>query len=123
MCKEMLVIPVNKVVDLKRIIGKKWRAEEAERHKGSLTPKRPNLQRNLHVQIIHKERLFFSKISSIFSDQPPSQPQQQQQQQAKPQQQQQPTSLSILDSLLKNYDRRATPTNHLGEALHFFLKI
>jgi hypothetical protein len=33
------VILVNKVVDPKRIIGKKWRAEEKERHKGSLTPK------------------------------------------------------------------------------------
>jgi hypothetical protein len=41
MCKEMLVITVNKVVDLKRIIGKKWRAEEEERHKGSLTPHPP----------------------------------------------------------------------------------
>jgi hypothetical protein len=39
MCKEMPVIPVNKVVDPKRIIGKKWRAEEEERHKGSLTQK------------------------------------------------------------------------------------
>jgi hypothetical protein len=37
MCKEMLVIPVNKVVDLKRIIRKKWRAEEEERYKGLLT--------------------------------------------------------------------------------------
>jgi hypothetical protein len=33
----MLVIPVNKVMDPKRIIGK-WRAEEEEWHKGSLTP-------------------------------------------------------------------------------------
>jgi hypothetical protein len=39
MCKEMPVIPVNRVVDLQRIIGKKWRAEEEERHKGSLTQK------------------------------------------------------------------------------------
>jgi hypothetical protein len=39
MCKEMPVIPVNKVVDPKRIIGKKWRAKEKERHKGSLTQK------------------------------------------------------------------------------------
>jgi hypothetical protein len=30
----MPVIPVNKVVHTKRIIGKKWRAEEEERHKG-----------------------------------------------------------------------------------------
>jgi hypothetical protein len=39
MCKEMPVIPVSRVVDPKRIIGKKWRAEEEERHKGLLTPK------------------------------------------------------------------------------------
>jgi hypothetical protein len=38
MCKEMPVIPVSKVVDPKRIIRKKWRAEEEERHKGALTP-------------------------------------------------------------------------------------
>jgi hypothetical protein len=36
MCKEMPVIPVNKVVDPK-IIGKKWRAKKEERHKGLLT--------------------------------------------------------------------------------------
>jgi hypothetical protein len=34
MCKEMPVIPVNKVVD-----PKIWRAKEEERHKGSLTQK------------------------------------------------------------------------------------
>jgi hypothetical protein len=39
MCKEMPVIPANKVVDPKKIIRKKWRAEEEERHKGSLTQK------------------------------------------------------------------------------------
>jgi hypothetical protein len=38
MCKEMPVIPVNKLVDQKRIIGKNLKAEEEERHKGSLTP-------------------------------------------------------------------------------------
>jgi hypothetical protein len=37
-CKEMSVIPVNKVVDKKRIIVKR-KAEEEERHKGLLTPK------------------------------------------------------------------------------------
>jgi hypothetical protein len=36
MCKEM---PVILVVDTKRIIRKTWRAEEEERHKGSLTQK------------------------------------------------------------------------------------
>jgi hypothetical protein len=30
---------VNKVVDPKRIIVKKWRAKEEERHKGSMTQK------------------------------------------------------------------------------------
>jgi hypothetical protein len=30
MCKEMLVILVNRVVDTKRIFGKNWRAEEEE---------------------------------------------------------------------------------------------
>jgi hypothetical protein len=38
MYKEMPVIPVDKVVVPKRII-KKWRAEEEERHKESLTKK------------------------------------------------------------------------------------
>jgi hypothetical protein len=42
MCKELPVILVNKVVDPKRIIGKKWRAEEEERHKGWLTRKKKN---------------------------------------------------------------------------------
>jgi hypothetical protein len=41
MCNEMPVTLVTKVVDpKKRIIGKKWRAEEEERHKGSLTQKK-----------------------------------------------------------------------------------
>jgi hypothetical protein len=39
MCKEMQVIPFNRVVDPKRRI-KKWRAKEEERHKGSLTPQK-----------------------------------------------------------------------------------
>jgi hypothetical protein len=39
MCKELLVIPVNKVVDPKRIIGKNGGLKEEERHKGSLTQK------------------------------------------------------------------------------------
>jgi hypothetical protein len=45
MFKEMPVIPVNKVVGPKRIIGKKWRAEEEDRHKGSLTKKKDILKR------------------------------------------------------------------------------
>jgi hypothetical protein len=36
----MLVIPINSGVDLKRIIGKKWRAQKEERHKGLLTPQK-----------------------------------------------------------------------------------
>jgi hypothetical protein len=34
MCEEMPVIPVNRVVDKKRIMWKKWRAKEEERHNG-----------------------------------------------------------------------------------------
>jgi hypothetical protein len=44
MCKEMPVIPVDKGVDPKRIIGKKWRAKEEERHKGWLTQKTNKLK-------------------------------------------------------------------------------
>jgi hypothetical protein len=40
MCKELLVILVNKVVNTKQNNWKKWRAEEEERHKGSLTQKK-----------------------------------------------------------------------------------
>jgi hypothetical protein len=45
MCKEMPVIWVYRVVESRRIIGKKWRAKEEDRHKGSLTPK--NLSQTL----------------------------------------------------------------------------
>jgi hypothetical protein len=38
MCNDIPFIPVNRVVNPKRIIGKKWRAKEEERHKGLLTP-------------------------------------------------------------------------------------
>jgi hypothetical protein len=40
MCKEMPVIPVNRVVDPKRIIRIKLRSKEEERHKGLLTPQK-----------------------------------------------------------------------------------
>jgi hypothetical protein len=40
MHKEMLVFWVNRVVYPKRIIRKKWRAEEEERHKRSTDPKK-----------------------------------------------------------------------------------
>jgi hypothetical protein len=59
MCKEMPVIPVSRVVDPKRIIGKKWRAaKEEERHKGSLTHKKclilNGLGPTMYVQNFHK---------------------------------------------------------------------
>jgi hypothetical protein len=44
MCKELPVILVSRVVDPRRIIGKKWRAGEEERHKGSLTQKSTELK-------------------------------------------------------------------------------
>jgi hypothetical protein len=53
MCKEMPVIPVNRAVDQKRIMGKKWRAEEEERHKGSLTQKK--LGSNVIIQITDRQ--------------------------------------------------------------------
>jgi hypothetical protein len=37
MCKEMPVIPVSRVVDPKKNNWKKWRDEEEERQKGSLS--------------------------------------------------------------------------------------
>jgi hypothetical protein len=49
MCKEMPVIPVNRVVDPKRIIGKK--AEEEQTHKGSLTP--PPTKKKLYNNTVH----------------------------------------------------------------------
>jgi hypothetical protein len=59
MCKELPVILVNKVVDPKRIIGKKWRAEEEERHKGSLTKKNHNCTYNDSLrQLIYFEQTF-----------------------------------------------------------------
>jgi hypothetical protein len=36
--KEMPVVPFNRVVGRKRIVMKKWRAEEEDRHRGSLPP-------------------------------------------------------------------------------------
>jgi hypothetical protein len=42
----MPVIPVNREVDTKRVIGKKWRAEEEEQHKGSLTKKNRSIVEN-----------------------------------------------------------------------------
>jgi hypothetical protein len=36
----MPIITVNRAVDKKRIIIKKWRAEEEERHKGSFAPQK-----------------------------------------------------------------------------------
>jgi hypothetical protein len=40
MCKELPVITINRVVDPKKNNRKKWRTEEEERDKGSLTPKK-----------------------------------------------------------------------------------
>jgi hypothetical protein len=48
--KEMPIILVNRAVDQKRIIGKRW-AEEEERHKGLLTPplkKEENSRQNVY---------------------------------------------------------------------------
>jgi hypothetical protein len=59
MCKEMLVIPVNRVVDMK-----KWRSEEEEeRHKRSLTKKEEENQCNrgqpLNLLVTSEDSPFF----------------------------------------------------------------
>jgi hypothetical protein len=59
--KEMPVIPINKVVDPKRIIGKKWRAEEEERHKGSLMTPPPPPEKKQNKQ--ETSRISESRIS------------------------------------------------------------
>jgi hypothetical protein len=52
MCKEMPVIPVDRAADKNRIIGQKWRDEEEDRHKGSLTKEKHSLiggRPNFHI--------------------------------------------------------------------------
>jgi hypothetical protein len=56
MCKEVPVIPINRVADKKRLIGKKWRIEEEKRHKGSLTPPPSKKEQ----QLISGPRVFHS---------------------------------------------------------------
>jgi hypothetical protein len=49
------------VVDPKIIIGKKWRAEEEERHKGSLTQKKKTKKKNIiygHLVILSSFGIF-----------------------------------------------------------------
>jgi hypothetical protein len=61
MSKEMPVIPINSVVDPKRIIGTKWRAKEEERHNGLLTTTPPkNLLQALLISFEAKDRFFRS---------------------------------------------------------------
>jgi hypothetical protein len=52
MRKELPVVLVNKVVDPKRIIGKKWRAKEEERHKGSLTKKKHKTKHSSNANFV-----------------------------------------------------------------------
>jgi hypothetical protein len=49
---------LNKVVDLKRIIGKKWRAEEEERHKGSLTQKKKKKKKKKKIKKKKKKKIY-----------------------------------------------------------------
>jgi hypothetical protein len=53
MCEELPVIPVDAKVDKKIIIGKKWRAKEEERHKGSLTSTKSILFSQIHTMTTH----------------------------------------------------------------------
>jgi hypothetical protein len=65
MCKEMPVIPVNKVVDQKRIIGKKWRAEEEERHKGLLTPQKIRVPQSCLDNVCNEMFVYYTCIHTI----------------------------------------------------------
>jgi hypothetical protein len=51
----MPVIPVNKVVDQKKNNQKKWRTEEEERHKGSLTPPHKKNWQDLVRLLVERE--------------------------------------------------------------------
>jgi hypothetical protein len=68
MCKEMPVIPVNRVVDTKRIIGKKCGVQEEERHKGSLTPPHPTQKKCLNCLLneINKAFMYILKSNCNF---------------------------------------------------------
>jgi hypothetical protein len=60
----MPVIPVDKVADPKRIIGIKWRAEEEERHKGSLTHTPP---KRIHLTLQGDQLGEFSPMGRLFT--------------------------------------------------------
>jgi uncharacterized protein YjbI with pentapeptide repeats len=63
MCKEMPVIPADRVVDKKRIINKKWRAEEEERHSGLLTKKgKDTFQTNLILTNLVRTNVVWTNI-------------------------------------------------------------
>jgi hypothetical protein len=67
MCKEMPVIPVSKVVDLKRNNKKKWRAKEEKRHKGLLTKKNKN-KFHLSSRVLAKDKIrgfTFSRLPHV----------------------------------------------------------
>jgi hypothetical protein len=76
MCKELPVIPANKVVNPKRIIGKKWRAEEvADQKKTALPPMLSERFRNSVALIVRGKTLrrkcrfgsdFFKNVRNIF---------------------------------------------------------
>jgi hypothetical protein len=58
MFKEMPVIPVNKVTDLKKKNREKWRAEEEEeRHKRSLNPLPPQKKLTSVTTISKQKRI------------------------------------------------------------------
>jgi hypothetical protein len=62
MCEEMPVIPVNMVVGPKRIIRQKWRVQEEERHKGSLTHKKWSGQISKVINVFVKTHTLLHSI-------------------------------------------------------------
>jgi hypothetical protein len=64
---EMLIFPVHRVVELKRIIRKKWRAEEEERHKGSLTTPPPHTKKPPNtIEQFQVKLLILTSLNSSF---------------------------------------------------------
>jgi hypothetical protein len=66
MCKEMPVIPVNRVGVHKKNNRKKWRAKKEERHMESLTKERAFLRRSEDRGFESRHYLFFMPLMDIF---------------------------------------------------------
>jgi hypothetical protein len=67
MCKELPVIPVNRVVGPNKNNQKKWRAEEEESHKGLLTPTHPEKCCRIEIITLAPVQSLVCKLASTSS--------------------------------------------------------